>query len=111
MIKCPHCGSTQTKQLIGYAYTCECGELFYMVNNKPKTATQICEEINRAEQKPINDRIKCPNCGSTKADFCESYSNHFNTCEKSYACGCGCDFTVTFQAVDVKIDYLPQKNT
>ena len=51
MIKCPHCGSIQTKRMIGNAYACECGEFFYMKNNVPKTATQICEEINKAEQK------------------------------------------------------------
>ena len=51
--------------------------------------------------------IKCPKCGSTaQVEFCESYNNNFSTCEKSYVCGCGCEFTITFQAVDVKIDYL-----
>ena len=55
--------------------------------------------------------IKCPNCGSTQVDFCESYNNHYSTCDKSYACICGCGFTITFQAVDVKIDYLPEKTT
>ena len=51
MIKCPHCGSAQVKRMIGNVYICECEEIFYMENNEPKTATQICEEINRAEQK------------------------------------------------------------
>ena len=52
MPKCPWCGSTaQVKYLIGGAYICGCGQMFYEVNGEIKTANQICEEIEKAEKR------------------------------------------------------------
>ena len=54
--------------------------------------------------------IKCPNCNSTaQVEFCEDYNNRFRITEKAYQCGCGCQFTVTFQAIETKIDYIENK--
>ena len=50
--RCPKCGSTaQVKHLIGGAFLCGCGQMFYVVNNEVKTANQICEEIEKANKK------------------------------------------------------------
>lgn len=50
--RCPNCGSTaQVKHLIGGAFLCGCGQMFYVVNDEVKTATQICDEIEKAEKR------------------------------------------------------------
>ena len=52
IIRCPHCGSTaQVRHLIGGAYSCGCGQLFYVENGKIKTANQICKEIEKANKR------------------------------------------------------------
>ena len=50
--RCPNCGSAaQVRHLIGGAYLCGCGQMFYAVNNEVKTANQICEEIEKMEKR------------------------------------------------------------
>ena len=52
MVKCPNCGSTaQVRHLIGGAFLCGCGQMFYVVNGEVKTANQICEEIEKMEKR------------------------------------------------------------
>lgn len=51
-IKCPNCGSTaQPKPLIGTAYLCGCGQLFYVNNGKVETSKEICEKYEKANKK------------------------------------------------------------
>ena len=51
MPKCPNCGSTaQVRHLIGEAYLCGCGQMFYVKNNEIKTATEICDEYEKANK-------------------------------------------------------------
>ena len=65
-----------------------------MVNNEPKTATQICEEINRAEQKVFVDGMECPVCGSTTNPRLKQIDEQELNCytievTRTYECGCG----------------------
>ena len=39
------------RHLVGGACLCGCGQMFYVVNDEVKTATQICEEIEKANKK------------------------------------------------------------
>lgn len=52
-----------------------------------------------------NQRIKCPNCGSTAQPelvYMDSTSN--NTEKKDdYICGCGCRFTAHFTLAEIEI--------
>ena len=51
MIKCPNCGSTaQVRHVFGTAYACGCGKWFYKTETGFKTASQICEEIEKMER-------------------------------------------------------------
>ena len=64
MIRCPNCGSTaQVRHLCGGAYLCGCGQMFYVENSEVKTASQICEEYEKANKKSLTmarnyDKIK-----------------------------------------------------
>ena len=60
MLKCPNCGSTaQVRHLCGGAYLCGCGQMFYVENSEVKTASQICEEYEKANKKSLTNRQKC----------------------------------------------------
>ena len=60
MIRCPNCGNTaQVRHLCGGAYLCGCGQMFYVENQQIKTASQICEEYEKANKKDLtNDRVR-----------------------------------------------------
>ena len=49
--------------------------------------------------------IKCPNCGSSaQVELVWVDSDMYTSAHyKQYACGCGCDFVVTFEVTDIKI--------
>lgn len=51
--------------------------------------------------------IKCPSCGST-AQVELVWSGHsdgrYSRIERDYACGCGCEFTVFFEATEFIIN-------
>ena len=50
--KCPNCGSTaQVRHLVGGAYLCGCGQMFYKENGKIMTAKEICEIYEKANKK------------------------------------------------------------
>lgn len=59
-IKCPNCGSSaQVRHLCGGAYLCGCGQMFYVENQQIKTASQICEEYEKANKKDLtNNRVR-----------------------------------------------------
>jgi hypothetical protein len=60
MIRCPNCGSSaQVRHLCGGAYLCGCGQMFYVENQQIKTASQICEEYEKANKKYLTNRQKC----------------------------------------------------
>ena len=51
--------------------------------------------------------IKCPNCGSTAQVemVWESCSDgRYSRLERDYVCGCGCEFTVFFEAESFAIN-------
>ena len=50
-------------------------------------------------------RIKCPNCGSTAQVelVWEDRSSYSTKKTKEFICGCGCNFEVIFEAVEVNI--------
>lgn len=53
--------------------------------------------------------IKCPNCGSTaQVGWVWSDDNIYDTERSSdYVCGCGCEFSVIYKAVDTEIIKAP----
>ena len=56
MLKCPNCGSTaQIRHLCGGAYLCGCGQMFYVENQQINTASQICEEYEKANKKDLTN--------------------------------------------------------
>jgi hypothetical protein len=49
-------------------------------------------------------RVKCPNCGSTaQVQYMgeSASSGCYDTFERDYVCGCGCEFVVEFSAINV----------
>ena len=50
-------------------------------------------------------RIKCPNCGSTtQVALAWRDTDNYSTIEtKEYVCGCGCMFSVKFEAIEVNV--------
>ena len=50
-IKCPKCGNTQARHLVGGAYLCDCGRMFYIENGEILTATEICEKYEQANKR------------------------------------------------------------
>jgi len=52
----------------------------------------------------MNERIKCPNCGSTaQVELIYADSDPIEKAD-DYACGCGCIFTVyyTISSIDIQ---------
>ena len=58
----------------------------------------------------MEQRIKCPNCGSTAQIelVWEDRSSYSTTKTKEYVCDCGCHFEVIFEAKETNI--LTQEN-
>jgi hypothetical protein len=51
--------------------------------------------------------IKCPACGSTsqvEMVWGSASDGRYSRLERDYACGCGCEFTVFFEATSFSIN-------
>lgn len=54
-------------------------------------------------------RVKCPNCGSTaQVEYLgeSASSGCYDTFERDYVCGCGCEFVVEFSVKNIFINNI-----